>query len=744
MLNLSHYRKGFRRFLQEDADYRRCFETYLDGARGTTEEDAAQVIARFLREEAIQDTLDGELNGNYDGAFRALSHLTMRLALLSAAEEHDMRYRTMAARLLLVICRAHSWVTQGKAENRFRADLWTGTLCGDVPVLYAILKDALTPAEQAEVVQAVIDKGIRPVDEEWLDPMKHWHALDTMGHNWHLVIVCGAGVAALAFADEAPEVCRPVLKRVFDTVPQWFRYPGNALQYKEANFGPDGDYIEYLGYMIYGFSTYFLLEFFYRDQSGSNAFFEAEYFRPQPQMLLDFCRETAEGPRMANFGDASALWSKHQHVYYCMAVRLDCGELMTQQKRMTAGPNAWEDFLFYPLAAQVEDHKRLVPARLAAYPHVGVAAVRTSTEEGDRFFAIKAGESWNHNHLDAGTFILTDQGWNIAVDSGTCNYGYPEYLKYYTASRAHNTLLLDDHGQDPDMFHSGSHEDGRLTSWLNGERAGLQYLQADCTGPYAGVFTRFFRHVVLLRGWTVFIDDVQAFQPGEISWQMHFEGDAELQEDHAILRQGRLTAGVYPLFPGAQRITCETAFSSADRLSMYGPRHPLTMKGLPEGKCLALRSDMQARRGKIIIAISRAGDHPAVAPECHCFPEGEEIIFRSGGGTERLLVNHRADGSVMHANAWLTHGDIHTDASLVYLREDAQGQLLTTAMINGSMMEIGKGFACGALVKIDICFDLTARQAISRCLMDTSLTLRVAGHETVLALPEGSCDTSWA
>lgn len=744
MLNLTHYLSGFRRQLREDEAYRQCFEIYLDGARSTTDADVTQTIDRFLQEEAVQASLPMQLHGAYDRAFRELSHLTMRLALLAEAEEDRRRERRcMAARLLMTICHARTWVTQGKNENRFQADLWTGTLCGDVPVLYAMLREALTPDEQAEVIRAVIDKGIRPVDEEWLDPMKHWHALDTMGHNWHLVIVCGAGVAALAFEDEVPEECRPVLARVLDTVPRWFSYPGNAMQYKKANFGPDGDYIEYLGYMIYGFSTYFLLEFFYRDRTGSSAFFEEDFFRPQPQMLLDFCRDTAEGPRMANFGDASALWSKHQHVYYCMAARLDCGELMTQQRRMTVGPNCWEDFLFYPLVAQVEDARSISPARLAAYPHVGVAAVRTGTGMQERFFAMKSGESWNHNHLDAGTFILTDRGWNIAADSGTCDYGYPEYRSYYTATCAHNTLLLDGQGQDADMFHSGSHQDGRLTSWLNAESAGLQYLQTDCTGPYTGVFTRFFRHAVLLQNWTVLVDDVQAFRPGKLTWQMHFEGEAELRDSHAVLRHRGLSASVYPLHP-QQRMACAPAFSTADKLSMHGPRHPLKLDGLPEGQCLTFCSAMQNRRAKLVTAISRAEEDTPTAPQCRAFEGGEEIIFRSAAGTERLIINHRADGSVMHANAWLRYQNICTDAFLVYLREDGEGRLLTAAMINGSRLTVGESFSCGALVKADACFDLMQQHVVGHCVMDTPLTLQAAGKALTLNLPCGSGEAAWA
>ena len=84
-----------------------------------------------------------------------------------------------------------------------------------------------------------------------------------MGHNWWLVIVCAGGFAALALKDEDDE-CVSYFKKFKNGIHQWFTYPGNVLQNKKANFGEKKDYIEFLGYMTYGFSMYALLETFYR------------------------------------------------------------------------------------------------------------------------------------------------------------------------------------------------------------------------------------------------------------------------------------------------------------------------------------------------------------------------------------------------------------------------------------------------------------------------------------------------
>ena len=80
---------------------------------------------------------------------------------------------------------------------------------------------------------------------------------------------------------------------------------------------------------------------------------------------------------------------------------------------MSDGPNEYEDFLFYPLALALKDHGYPDPPLLGICPHTGYAMCRTGYGKNDRFFAIKTGESWNHNHLDAGSLFYLIKIWKL-------------------------------------------------------------------------------------------------------------------------------------------------------------------------------------------------------------------------------------------------------------------------------------------------------------------------------------------
>ena len=152
--------------------------------------------------------------------------------------------------------------------------------------------------------------------------------------------------AALALKDEDDE-CVSYFKKFKNGIHQWFTYPGNVLQNKKANFGEKKDYIEFLGYMTYGFSMYALLETFYRDETGDDSLFEDQFLRPQIDDYLRFFYWANDKLNLANFGDTPDRIVKHQHVIYYLSYRFDCKKLFDRQDLMSDGPNEYEDFLFY-------------------------------------------------------------------------------------------------------------------------------------------------------------------------------------------------------------------------------------------------------------------------------------------------------------------------------------------------------------------------------------------------------------
>ena len=54
--------------------------------------------------------------------------------------------------------------------------------------------DALTPEERTTLVKRIVDRGIQPTLDDWVQGGKRIHALDSMGHNWWSACVFGAGI----------------------------------------------------------------------------------------------------------------------------------------------------------------------------------------------------------------------------------------------------------------------------------------------------------------------------------------------------------------------------------------------------------------------------------------------------------------------------------------------------------------------------------------------------------------------
>lgn len=771
MLTLTPYFDQLKALLPENEKLKKSFDLYIGDARWDCNQKTDAAIAVFLCAQDEQLSQDDHLHASYASSFNDMAYLAMRLSYLIAIEtptiqenadfvNADKLHTTLkpnadgtttvdstklriacAKRLLHTLCTCHDWITQGKNEDRFHADLWTASLCAQTAVIYSILAPFCSADELHIYREGMKRNGIMAVWREWLDPRHHWHALDSMGHNWWLVIVCAGGFAALALRNEDTE-CASYFEKFKKGIHQWFIYPGNVLQNKKANFGEKKDYIEFLGYMTYGFSMYALLETFYRDATGDKSLFEDAFLRPQIDDYLRFFYWANDKLNLANFGDTPDRIVKHQHVIYYLSWRFDCQKLFARQDLMSDGPNEYEDFLFYPLALSLKDHNYPDPPLLGICPHTGYAMCRTGYGKEDRFLAIKTGESWNHNHLDAGTFILADKNIEIAIDSGTCNYGRKEYRGYYTTPQAHNIVLFNGQGPDADMIESGTKFSGIFPAYLSVPQSDFSYILADCTGPNVAHFIRFYRHVLLLKDYTIFIDDLQTYEPGTLEWRMHYDGQVDLNESsHVSICNHGYETQLYPLYPFDQSAAIGDGLRDGEMLSQRGMRDPDREKrqhaDLPVGHSLSLTSQMTGKRAKLIQAIRRPVPNDSAntafsAPTVTELEDAIDIRIPSADGTtERILINTRADGSYMHKNSWQNIGTLRTDAFLIYERRDNENALLAAGMINGSRLRIKEEFAVGSLLKFDGFFNLTNHTARIQTSMETELAIDTQHENTV-------------
>ncbi len=508
-------------------------------------------------------------------------------ARMTGSSEAERRVRS----LLALLGEEERWVYQsGGGRN---SDLWTADIGVYLATAYDAVRESFTPQERSAIEDRLYEKAYLPLYNDWLHPVKKIHALDTMGHNWWVVCVSAAGLLLLTLGDRVPHG-KEALHAVTEGLREWFAYPGNVLQNKQANFGPDGDYVETMGYLDYALGNFLVFETAYRRRTGDETLGELPVLAKIPDVYLEtIYRKKTDGEAAAqeewseqktlnkgalekesirhdhvesrrmeeslltpppkeartkiqaekkqavqeterkplnslsvpggrvgtfHFGDDGDR-RKHAYVWLRLADLTRRGELLGLFADIKGDPQEAAELAFYP-----EDLEELPPVSdekegIAVLEHSGYGFVRWQSGGQQIVLAVKTGESWNHNHLDAGTFMLTVGGAVYAEDSGYCAYSKPLYNGYYRQSAAHNVVLLDGRGQPPALIEEGTKFPGLIPDWL--DTPDYKYLLADCTGPYSGLYRRFYRHFLGLEGAMIVIDDLQSEQGGTFEWLLH-------------------------------------------------------------------------------------------------------------------------------------------------------------------------------------------------------------------------------
>lgn len=130
----------------------------------------------------------------------------------------------------------------------------------------------------------------------------------------------------------------------------------------------------------------------------------------------------------------------------------------------------------------------------------GYAILQRGTNTNATWLALKYGpHGGGHGHPDKNSFILYARGEIVAPDVGTHAYGSPLHLGWDKTTLAHNTLVVDEHSQDPAQ--------GKCLAF--GSERGVDFSVTDAGPIYAGV--HFIRSVAMLdSNLVVFVDQVNA------------------------------------------------------------------------------------------------------------------------------------------------------------------------------------------------------------------------------------------
>jgi hypothetical protein len=208
------------------------------------------------------------------------------------------------------------------------------------------------------------------------------------------------------------------------------------------------------------------------------------------------------------------------------------------------------------------------------FPSVGLASFHTALgdKENDVSFLMRSSPygGVSHGHADQNAYVVEAFGRGLAIATGYYPwYGSPHHHQWTRATKAVNSILVDEQGQTPRRWDAK----GELTAFSAADSSdGYDYAEAEAAPAYLERMERFRRHVVHVRpGLFVMFDDLRAPQPARFQWLLHAYHRIDVDEASRILRVENAPAAmdVHLLLP--ERVT----FSQTDR---YDPE-PESTKG---------------------------------------------------------------------------------------------------------------------------------------------------------------------
>ncbi len=533
--------------------------------------------------------------------------------------------------------------------------------------------DYLRTDERKKIAEGIVRLGISRTLGDWINPETNIHTIDTMGHNWWSACTDMAGFAALAVRNEIPE-SKEWVRQVEEASVEWFNYQGSLLQNKIPTFDREGGFWESINYANFGFSQYLLFRLARQNVFPGDRQPEIPQMEPMADFFINTTYYTNNGTLSVNFGDGNIhgtghacvllLWNLGYHKdryawFLSKTMEGDNKEWMTMKSPVGLALNPE-----LPKPGQVK-MPGLPTSELL--PDMGWAMLRNSWEDNATMLAVKSGQTWNHSHADAGSYILFHNGKNLIIDSGNSSYGNPLYTEYYCQSEAHNVVLWNGKGQERRDPYFGTVNHGSLNDLIDAE--GFKYLLADATGPYSHLLLRNYRSFLWAGDVILVYDDLLAYEPGKFEWLLHYNGKSERNGLDLSVRQDDAEVLVRPLFPetfpdGGLPNDFPEKMQLGKRMG-YEDHNPGNK--VPYWSISHFRdTDRTKFVTAIILETEKNKDN---LPKIERF-EGKDFLgvrITQNGGTTEVYFNLLADGRIKHRNSIINMNGWDTDAYLMAL-----------------------------------------------------------------------------
>ncbi len=173
--------------------------------------------------------------------------------------------------------------------------------------------------------------------------------------------------------------------------------------------------------------------------------------------------------------------------------------------------NTLMDVLYETSDVPMQDPKSMNLNPVKFFQDVGTTVFKSGWEKDDFVFVMRTGPFVNHQHLDQGSFWLSDRGTNFIEERhGSTYYDDPLYQPWYTQPVAHSTILVDRNHQSQRVGDLRTHMDGFddyafLGQHLDGKSAAFS--SGDIGRLYWGKVKSLKRNVLYLKPRTLLMLD---------------------------------------------------------------------------------------------------------------------------------------------------------------------------------------------------------------------------------------------
>jgi hypothetical protein len=435
---------------------------------------------------------------------RAL-HRIMDLAMAYRIDG-DRRYADRAIREMEAVCAFPNWNPKHYLD--------TAEMMEAVAIGYDWLYDAMTPEQRATIRAGLVRNGLNAAMDGFTKKA-NW---TRHRFNWNPVCNGGNVAAALAVADEEPELAADVLTRAIALV-----------KLAMPNFGPDGGWAEGPGYWTYAtmYTTFMMAEL--ESELGTDLGLSD---LPGVSKTGDFGIAVRSPNEMAfNFADADEEgFATSQMFWYA---RRFGNPLYERYAIDHAEDGDARDLIWYDPALAAK-----TPVDLpldSFFTGINVMMMRSAWHDPNAvYIGFKGGDNKaGHSHLDLGGFVLDALGKRWANDLGADDYnlkgyfGRERFTYYRAATVGHNTITIDGANQDPKAV-------AKIVSFSSTPDEAFGVM--DLGAAYGGSAAQAKRGIALLNRMHVMVqDEIETNTPSEIAWSMHTRAEITLDGGTATL-----------------------------------------------------------------------------------------------------------------------------------------------------------------------------------------------------------------